>query len=117
MNGYSEGALDNYFGSCDDLIYVAEDNGDVVAYLAIEVHYEEKNYIYLDDISVSESYRSKGIGTRLIQAAEQYAGDMDIPMVVLHVEKSNEAAFRLYRRLGYETESEEGSRYLMLKRI
>jgi len=116
VDGYEEGYLDKFFTDSGDWICVVEDKGTVVAYLSMEVHREELNYIYLDDLSVMGEYQSKGIGTRLIGIAEKYARDIDFPMVVLHVEKSNEGAYRLYRRLGYEVEKEEGSRYLMVKK-
>ena len=85
--------------------------------LSIEVHHEEEEYIYLDDLSVTKQYRNYGIGTQLIRSAESYARDMSIPAISLHVEKSNTAAFRLYERLGYEIYEDQGSRYLMIKNI
>ena len=39
----------------------------------------------------------------------------DIDVLVLHVEKSNEDAYRLYERLGYNSDKEEGSRLRMIK--
>ena len=113
--GYGEGDLDGYFANQDNWICVAEDDGIVIAYLSIEVHYEEENFIYLDDISVLDSYQNRGIGTALLKTAEQYADKLAITKLMLHVEKSNEAARRLYQRLGYEITSEEGSRYRMVK--
>jgi len=115
--GYEDGYLDAFFGNQDNWICVAEDDGVVIAYLSIEVHHEEEKYIYLDDLSVLESYQNLGIGTSLIKKAEQYAKDINFSTIVFHVEKTNESAFRLYRRLGYEIECEDGSRYKMQKRI
>lgn len=85
----------------DDWICVVEAEGSVIAYLSIEVHHEQEDYIYLDDLSVSEKYRNSGIGTKLIKTAEKFAEDIDIHQIVFHVEKSNTSAFRLYERLGY----------------
>jgi len=115
VSGYEVGDLDKFFRNQGDWICVAEDNGVVIAFLSIEFHYEEEKFIYLDDLSVLDSYRNLGIGTQLIRTAEQYARDVNFSTIVFHVEKSNESAFRLYRRLGYEIESEEGSRYRMIK--
>ena len=77
---------------------------------------EEKEYIYLDDLSVTAAYRNKGIGTALIQIAEDYAKKIKIGTVCLHVESENVRAFRLYKRLGYQILEEQGSRYLMVKK-
>lgn len=117
VNGYSEGDLERFFDSRDEWISIATDEDKIIAFLSIEVHHEEEEYIYLDDLSVTKQYRNNGIGTRLIRNAESYAKEINIPTVCLHVEKSNEAAFRLYERLGYKIYEDQGSRYLMSKEV
>ena len=113
--GYEEGYLDKYWNNREDRIYVAEENDTVIAFLSVEVYREPKEYIYLDDLSVTEPCRDKGIGTELIRTAESYAEAIGIPVIIFHVEKSNNSAFRLYKRLGYTIYQEDGSRYLMIK--
>lgn len=115
VEGYEEGYLDKFFDNNEDWICVAEVNDSVVAYLSIEVHHEQENYIYLDDLSVSEKYRNNGIGTELIKTAERFAEEADISTIVFHVKKSNRSAFKLYERLGYSIMSEEDSRFRMIK--
>ncbi len=117
VNGYLEGDLDRFFDGRDEWISIAMDEDKIIAFLSIEVHHEEEEYIYLDDLSVTKQYRNNGIGTRLIQNAESYAKEINIPTVCLHVEKSNAAAFRLYERLGYKICQDQGSRYLMSKEV
>ena len=114
--GYETGYLDKFFLDKEDWICVAEYENDVVAFLSIEVHRDE-NYIYLDDFSVAEECRNKGIGTKLIHAAEKYAEEIGITKIVLHVEKANEDAYRLYSRLGYSEDANEGSRIRMNKSV
>lgn len=116
VNGYEDGYLDKFFDNHEDWICAAEADGSVIAYLSIEVHHEQEDYIYLDDLSVSEKYRNSGIGTKLIKAAEKFAEEIDIHQIVFHVEKSNTAAFRLYERLGYSVMRDENTRYRMIKR-
>lgn len=117
VQGYEPGCLDRYWINGEEHIFVAEDE-DVVAYLSVEVHHEsDKDYIYLDDLSVTEKYRSQGIGSALIREAEKYAREIEIPDIVFHVEKSNAEAFRLYERLGYKIFRDDGSRYLMNKSV
>lgn len=117
VDGYEEGYLDKFFDNRDDLIYVAEVDNSIVAYLSIEVHHEQEKYIYLDDLSVSEKFRNKGIGTNLLMTAEGFAKEADILTIIFHVEKSNISALKLYERIGYSIMDDEGSRLRMVKRF
>lgn len=116
VSGYSEGDLDRFFEGHDEWISVAiDDNDDIIAFLSMEVHREEHDFVYLDDLSVTSAYRNKGIGTELIQNAEAYAGELNIHTIRFHVEKTNTEAIKLYKRLGYGVEEDQGNRYLMVK--
>lgn len=117
LEGYEDGYLDKFFDSHEDWICVAEANGSVVAYLSIEVHHEQENYVYLDDLSVSEKYRCNGIGSKLIKTAEKFAEETDISTIFFHVDKSNKSAFKLYERLGYSIMNDEGTRFRMIKKF
>ena len=116
VEGYKDGYLDRYWSGGEDRIYVAED-GEVIAFLSVEVHREEREYIYLDDFSVTEAYRGRGIGSELIRTAEVYAEEIGIPAVTLHVEKTNTSAMRLYERMGYSVFRDDGHRFFMVKDI
>jgi len=117
VNGYADGDLDRFFEGGDEWISIAIDGSRIIAFLSIEVHREEREYIYLDDFSVTKEYRNNGIGTKMIGDAEAYANGIDIHAVCLHVEKSNTAAFRFYERLGYTILEDQGSRLLMIKQL
>ena len=112
-----DGYLDKLFDDREDWICVVEVNDLVVTYLSIEIHYEQENFIYLDDLSVSEKYRSNEIGTKLIKTAERLVEETGISIIVFHVEKSNRSAFKLYERLGYSIMSDEDTRFGMIKRF
>ena len=115
VQGYESGCLNRYWTNGEERILLAEDES-VVAYLSIEVHHEpEADDIYLDDLSVTESYRRHGIGSALIHEAEVYAHEIGIKHILFHVEKSNTEAFRLYERLGYKVFRDDGNRYMMKK--
>ena len=116
VKGYGDGALDRFWNGNEGRVYVAEDI-DVVAFLSVEVHHDMGGYIYLDDFSVTEAYRSKGIGTELIRAAESYAKEIGMSIVILHVEKTNQSAMRFYERMGYSVIRDDGNRNLMKKDI
>lgn len=114
--GYPDGYLNRFFGG-EDRIIVAQSGGKAVAYLSAEVHSENGGFLYLDDLSVSEKYRSSGIGSALISSAEEYAKERAVQKLRLHVEMSNASAIRLYERLGFRVQSSDGSRYLMQKKL
>lgn len=117
VDGYAKGDMDRFFDGRDEWVCVAIDNDNIIAFLSIEVHHEEEEYIYLDDLSVTSSYRNNGIGTSLIKRAEEYAEKIRVSKIYFHVEKTNASAFRLYQRLGYSIKEEQGTRYLMSKEL
>lgn len=113
QNGYEKGYLDKFFSGGDDWICVAECNNTVIGYIAVEVHNEPEKFVYLDDISVSEAFRSQGIGSALIKKAESYAAEINAAYIALHVESSNTSALKLYERLGYSVRQNEKNRLFM----
>ena len=116
VEGYEDGYLDKFFSEGNDLIYVAEQEKEVVAFLSVEV-YGEDGYIYLDDLSVTAKCRNKGLGTKLICMAEDYSESLGMKAIVFHVEKTNERAHQLYRKLGYSDNEVQGSRIRMVKEL
>ena len=117
VQGYEPGYLDRYWKNGEDIILVAAADDVVIAYLAVEVHREDVDYIYLDDLSVTEEKRGNGIGTSLIHKAEDYSMELGLEDVLFHVEKTNTSALRLYERLGYKIFRDDGKRYLMKRYI
>lgn len=117
VEGYKDGDLDYYFSGGEDWICVAESEGEIVAFLSIEVHHDEGGYLYYDDFSVSREYRGRGIGTALAAEAERYAERIGISAITLHVEKDNASARRLYGRMGFELYRDDGTRLLLIKHL
>ena len=117
VNSYNDGYLDKFFDGTAEWISVAVYDDEIIAFLSIEVHHEDKEYIYLDDLSVTKQHRNNGIGTKLIRNAEKYAKEINIPTICFHVEKTNTNAFRLYQRLGYNVYQDQKTRYLMIKHM
>ena len=56
---------------------------------------------YIEAIGVGEGWRGQGIGTTLLKQAEEYANERGKPYLTLGVSRTNGAAIRLYRRLGF----------------
>lgn len=115
VNGYEDGDLDHYFEDNENVIFLAESGSEVIGFLSVEVHREDRDYLYLDDFSVSTDCRGKGIGNALLKEAEKYGRSLNIPASLLHVEKSNERAFKFYERNGYSVFEDQENRLLLLK--
>ena len=116
VKDYEEGYLDRFWSESPDRIYVAEDDR-VIAFLSVEVCHDPVDHIYLDDFSFTAAYRNKGIGSAMICAAEEYAGQINSRAVLLHVEKANTSAMRFYERSGYSVFKDDGNRILLKKDI
>ena len=115
VKGYDEGYLDHYFADKENVILVAESDSKVIGFISVEVHREEHEYIYLDDFSVSKNYRGNGIGNSLLKEAEEYGKFVKVTASLLHVEKTNERAFKFYKRNGYDIFEEQDNRLLLIK--
>ncbi len=109
--------IDRYFDGGDDVILLAREGEKTVAFLSIEEHREEHHYLYLDDFCVQEDLRGQGIGTELLKQAEAIAAARKIGLIVLHVERSNVRAAKLYAAFGYEAFGETDSRVRMIKKL
>lgn len=116
--GYPAGYLGRFFAGGEDKILVAEQAGAVVGFLSLESHREgEPPFLYLDDISVTAACRGQGIGSRLLDMAEDYATALGLGEIRLHVERDNHGARRLYQRCGFDVSAEQGARLLLGKKL
>jgi ribosomal protein S18 acetylase RimI-like enzyme len=73
---------------------------------------------YLSYLSVREDFRSRGIGTMLIEYICKYAVEQSIKELTIYVEHSNPRAKDLYLRLGFaELVADKPGKVLLLKRL
>lgn len=118
VEGYPVGYVGRFFTGGEDEILVAEQAGMVVGFLSLESHREgEPPFLYLDDFSVTAACRGQGIGSRLLDMAEEYAAALGLGEIHLHVERDNLGARRLYRRRGFGVLAEQGARLLLGKKL
>lgn len=97
-NNFSEQMLEDIFASNRSRIFVAMMEDIVVGFIVVENDVDEVN---ISHVVVDKAYRNHGIGTKLIQFAEQYAKQTKIDTVSLEVSVNNFTAKTLYEKLGY----------------
>lgn len=98
------------------LTYYAEANFLIIEHQSMPIGrfylLQLENIFLLVDISLVSEWRNHGIGSALIQYAQQLA-QVAGARLALHVEQRNQAAYRFYRRLGFVHIGTEGSHIKM----
>jgi ribosomal-protein-alanine acetyltransferase len=75
----------------------AVNDGRLVGFIACDIRRSE-NTAWISTVGVLPGYRSRGIGEKLMREVEER---LDVDSIRLSVRASNQAAIRLYKRLGY----------------
>ncbi|MBJ6138121.1 ribosomal protein S18-alanine N-acetyltransferase [Marinobacter litoralis] len=83
-----------------DRLIVAELGSDLAGYCLVLMNAATR-LARIYSIAVSPNARGKGVGEKLIKAAEKEASDADRIIMRLEVREDNTGAINLYRRLGY----------------
>ena len=90
----------------DAAVFVAERAGEVVGYVYAGIEpqswkelREEAGFIH--DVYVDETARRGGIATALLEAATEWLTSRGMPRIVLWTAAPNDAARRLFARLGF----------------
>jgi len=78
---------------------VAAENSGFAGYISASVVLDEAE---LGNLAVTEKYRRQGIGEALMKALTDAAKTRGVRKLFLEVEDGNEAAARLYGKLGFE---------------
>jgi RimJ/RimL family protein N-acetyltransferase len=105
--------------SPDDAFIVAEVDGQVVGFVDItRGHLAKTRHTATLGIGVAAAYRSKGLGSLLLGAAERWARQAGVKRIHFGVFATNERAVAAYLKCGYQKEGclrgqiREGDRYL-----
>ena len=77
---------------------VAEEDGQVIAYAGAWLVFEEG---HITNIAVRAEERGRGVGSAVTRALMQYAANMGVQYLTLEVRKSNLAAQKMYKSLGF----------------
>ncbi|MCL7475948.1 MAG: GNAT family N-acetyltransferase, partial [ANME-2 cluster archaeon] len=86
-----------FYNSRHVALLSALQNGIVVGYVCL-IMSKQTHRVY--SLTVGEAHRGKGIGTKLLEAAERYAMSHGAEALRLEV-RCNSDALRLYQKLGY----------------
>lgn len=93
--------IDKKLQEHDDLFFVAVCDGPVVG--TIMAGYDgHRGWIY--SVAVADSFRRKGIGTRLVSTAEKALASKGCVKINLQIMEGNEPVTAFYSSLGFSTE-------------
>lgn len=87
---------------------VAERDGETAGYIGVQEICGEG---YVTNVAVLPQYRRKGIGERLVREAVRGAKLRGCDFLSLEVRFGNEAAIRLYERLGFQRQGRRKAFY------
>jgi GNAT superfamily N-acetyltransferase len=83
---------------------VAELNGRAVGFIGLHKSYGYESdgcFVRMTALVTSEAYRGKGIGTRLVQAAEEWAEEEKASCLVLSSRTDRHEAHEFYQKRGF----------------
>lgn len=91
------------------VVLVAEHGTEIVGYCSLLTHCDSSEdideifytYAYINDLGVAANMRSRGIGAKLVSAAEDIARREGLSWLRLSVLAANGAARRFYERQGF----------------
>lgn len=92
-----------------EIVFVAEIDNIVVGYIHAEIYnllYHE-TMVNVPGIAVSFDYRSRGVGSALIDCVESWAKELEISMIRLDSGGGRKEAHAFYRKMGFDSEKEQ----------
>lgn len=93
----------------DSDLFVADIKGEIAGYAVFWAVMDQGE---LGNVAVDESHRGRGIGTKLIQAVLDRAGERGVREIFLEVRKSNTKAQELYKTFGFSEVGRRKNYYL-----
>ena len=94
--------FDEYLGRADRCgTWVAENDGKIVGFAGLLDTVGEEGTGDVEPVVTRETFRGKGVGTRLIELVIDKAKEKGFRFLTIKPEVRNEQAFSLYVRLGF----------------
>ncbi len=89
------------------MLLVAADGSKIVGYAEAWIKKRWRGFsfrkeVYVEDLAVSEKYRSRGIGSKLIREIEKRAKTLKIRFINLDADVNNSKALKFYKKQGFE---------------
>ena len=106
---WSEATFRGLLRRRDSDLLVADVKGEIAGYAVFWAVMDQGE---LGNVAVDESHRGKGIGTKLIEAVLNRAGDRGVREIFLEVRKSNVRAQDLYKAFGFSEVGRRKNYYL-----
>jgi ribosomal protein S18 acetylase RimI-like enzyme len=102
MRHWIEGHLENPMSS----IFAYEDKGEIVGYLLVTIMENmpivlHPAFGFISEIAVTEKYRRRGIGERLVREAHAWLKSKLIASVEVNVSAQNAVSKSFWRKMGY----------------
>jgi ribosomal protein S18 acetylase RimI-like enzyme len=100
----------------DTTIFLLEIENDAIGFMVLREGEHpsrtHENYVSIVDLFVKEGYRSQGYGSKMIEKAEEYAGQQDCDYLKVSSEWENEEARQFYERNNFEEKKVEYTKKL-----
>jgi len=87
-----------YLTTSGCVLLIAVEGAEIVGYLCFDSVLDEGN---IANLAVAPEHRRRGIGQKLLRAAEDRGRGLGLRFLNLEARKSNAAAVALYEKLGY----------------
>ena len=106
--GITKSDFDDYIDDPKKDILVCERNGELIGVIQLSIGIvEDKGLKYqpfgcIDEIAVADDYRSQGVGSTLMKAAENWALERSLKMLRLDLWSKNSHAIGLYEKHGFK---------------
>ena len=95
-------------------VWLLWDGSALVGYIILTIGFSFEFHghdAFIDELYIAPAYRHRGLGRQAIAFLEQEAREMGVQAVHLEVDRGNDPALELYRRVGYR----DHDRFLMTK--
>lgn len=96
---YDGADAEDYIVSPDRVAYLAYDGDQCVGQILLAKTWNK--YAHIEDISVAEAYRGRGIGTMLLSKAQEWAKVKQLNALSIECQDNNVLASRFYAKNGF----------------
>ena len=95
-------------------VWILYEGNNPVGYIVLTIGFSFEFHghdAFIDELYIDAAHRRRGFGREAVAHLEEKAREMGVNAVHLEVDRGNDPAFELYRRVGYE----DHDRFLMTK--